>query len=63
MLQGRDNAMIPTLLWDYWSGGETNKAAAAGVWLVIGLLAVVTAWQLVARLATRGSKVAPLQAG
>jgi iron(III) transport system permease protein len=63
LLQGADNATLPTLLYTYWSGGETNKAAAAGVWLVIGLLAVVIAWQLLARLATRGSKVAPLQAG
>jgi iron(III) transport system permease protein len=53
MLQGADNATLPTLLYTYWSGGETNKAAAVGVWLVIGLLAVVIAWQLVARFASR----------
>ena len=50
MLQGADNATLPTLLYSYWSGGETNKAAAVGVWLVLGLLAVVVVWQLVARL-------------
>jgi iron(III) transport system permease protein len=63
MLQGADNATVPTLLYTYWSGGETNKAAAVGVWLVIGLLAVVAAWQLLARFASRGPKVEPLQAG
>ena len=50
MLQGADNATLPALLYSYWSGGETNKAAAVGVWLVLGLLAVVIAWQLLARL-------------
>jgi iron(III) transport system permease protein len=63
LLQGADNATLPTLLYTYWSGGETNKAAAVGVWLVIGLLAVVTAWQLLARIASRGAKVEPVQAG
>ncbi len=53
LLQGADNATLPTLLYTYWSGGETNKAAAVGVWLVIGLLAVVIAWQLLARFASR----------
>jgi iron(III) transport system permease protein len=55
MLQGADNATLPALLYSYWSGGETNKAAAVGVWLVIGLLAVVIAWQVLARLASSGS--------
>jgi iron(III) transport system permease protein len=54
LLQGADNATLPTLLYSYWSGGETNKAAAVGVWLVLGLLAVVVVWQLLARL-TAGS--------
>jgi iron(III) transport system permease protein len=51
LLQGADNTMLPALLYSYWSGGETNKAAAVGVWLVLGLLAVVIAWQVLARLA------------
>ncbi len=38
MLQGRDNAVIPTLLWDYWSGGEPNRTAAGGLWLTIALV-------------------------
>jgi iron(III) transport system permease protein len=59
LLQGADNATLPTLLYSYWSGGETNKAAAVGVWLVLGLLAVVVAWQLLARL-TAGS-VSPVE--
>ncbi len=55
LLQGADNATLPTLLYSYWSGGEINKAAAVGVWLVIGLIAVVAAWQLVQRLMARRS--------
>ena len=55
MLQGADNATLPALLYSYWSGGETNKAAAVGVWLVIGLLAVVIIWQVLARLTARSA--------
>jgi iron(III) transport system permease protein len=54
LLQGADNATLPTLLYTYWSGGETNKAAAVGVWLVLGLLAIVIIWQLLQRLAAGG---------
>jgi iron(III) transport system permease protein len=54
LLQGADNATLPTLLYTYWSGGETNKAAAVGVWLVLGLLAVVLIWQVLQRLAAGG---------
>jgi iron(III) transport system permease protein len=45
MLQGRSNSVLPTLLWDYWSGGELNKAASVGVWLGLALLACVVIWQ------------------
>ncbi len=55
LLQGADNATLPTLLYTYWSGGEINKAAAVGVWLVLGLLAIVIIWQLLQRLATGGA--------
>jgi len=48
-------ATLPTLLYTYWSGGEINKAAAVGVWLVLGLLAIVIIWQLLQRLATGGA--------
>jgi iron(III) transport system permease protein len=58
MLQGANNATLPALLYSYWSGGETNKAAAVGVWLVLGLLAVVVAWQLVVRLTAAGTATA-----
>ena len=62
LLQGADNATLPTLLYSYWSGGETNKAAAVGVWLVLGLLAVVIAWQVLVRLAAgRGAPAEPLK--
>jgi iron(III) transport system permease protein len=49
MLQGRDNQVVTTLLWDWWQGGEPTRAAAVGVWLVAALLVALTAWQLLAR--------------
>lgn len=49
MLQGRENVVVPTLLWDYWSGGEPNRAAAVGVWLVIALVVFLSLWQAFAR--------------
>src|SRR6476659_8656480 len=55
LLPGADNATLPTLIYPYWSGGEINKAAAVGVWLVLGLLAIVIIWQLLQRLATGGA--------
>ncbi|MCC6779867.1 MAG: iron ABC transporter permease [Hyphomicrobiales bacterium] len=64
MLQGADNATLPTLLYSYWSGGETTKAAAVGVWLVIGLIAVVGTWQLlqwmIARRSPRAGTLEPV---
>lgn len=48
MLQGRDNAVITTTLWDYWQGGEPTRAAAVGVWLVGVLLAALVLWQVLA---------------
>jgi Na+(H+)/acetate symporter ActP len=60
LLQGADNATLPTLLYSYWSGGETNKAAAVGVWLVLGLIVVVVVWQLLQRLvASRAASAEP----
>lgn len=49
MLQGRDNVVISTLLWDYWAAGQPNRAAAVGVWLTIVLGAMVGVWQLFQR--------------
>lgn len=49
LLHGGDNRTLPVLLWNYWSGGEPNKAAAVGVWLVVAMLLVVSAWQIVSR--------------
>jgi iron(III) transport system permease protein len=60
LLQGADNATLPTLLYSYWSGGETNKAAAVGVWLVLGLIAVVVVWQLLQRLVAVRAAAEPL---
>jgi iron(III) transport system permease protein len=49
MLQGRDNQVVTTLLWDWWNGGEPTRAAAVGVWLVAALLLALTLWQVLAR--------------
>ncbi|MCW5774777.1 MAG: iron ABC transporter permease, partial [Rhodospirillaceae bacterium] len=49
ILQGRDNTMLSTLLWDYWAAGQPNRAAAVGVWLIAALGLMVGAWQLLQR--------------
>ncbi|MDB5406512.1 MAG: binding-protein-dependent transport system inner rane protein [Rhodospirillales bacterium] len=49
MLQGRDNAVIPTLIWDYWSGGEPTHMAAGGIWLTAALIVFLLLWRLLAR--------------
>ena len=49
MLQGRDNGVIPTLLWDYWSGGDPTRTAAGGLWLTVALVLFLALWQAVAR--------------
>ncbi len=49
LLQGRDNKVIPTLLWDYWSGGEPNRTAAGGLWLTVALMLFLVLWRSVAR--------------
>ncbi len=45
LLQGDDNATVAVQLWSYWSGGEPNKAAAVGVWLVVAMTVVTVVWQ------------------
>ena len=49
LLQGRDNKVIPTLLWDYWSGGEPNRTAAGGLWLTVALVLFLVLWRSVSR--------------
>jgi iron(III) transport system permease protein len=49
MLQGRDNGVIPTLLWDYWSGGDPTHTAAGGLWLTALLVLFLGVWQALAR--------------
>jgi iron(III) transport system permease protein len=49
LLQGRDNKVIPTLLWDYWSGGEPNRTAAGGLWLTAALVVFLVLWRMVSR--------------
>ncbi|MEQ8710597.1 MAG: iron ABC transporter permease [Rhodospirillales bacterium] len=48
LLAGANNTTLPVLLWGYWSGGEPNKAAAIGVWLVFAMLICVAGWQIMA---------------
>jgi iron(III) transport system permease protein len=45
MLSSRDNTVVPTLLWDYWTGGEPTRAATVGVWLIVALAAFLSVWQ------------------
>jgi iron(III) transport system permease protein len=49
MLQGRDNAVIPTLIWDYWSGGEPTHMAAGGIWLTAALIIFLLLWRGLSR--------------
>jgi iron(III) transport system permease protein len=49
LLQGRNNPVIPTLLWDYWSGGEPNRTAAGGLWLTVALVLFLIAWRIVSQ--------------
>jgi iron(III) transport system permease protein len=45
LLQGDDNATVAVQLWSYWAGGEPNKAAAVGVWLVVAMTLLTVLWQ------------------
>lgn len=45
LLQGDDNTTVAVQLFSYWSGGQPNKAAAVGVWLVLAMTIVTVAWQ------------------
>ena len=56
LLQGDDNATVAVQLWSYWSGGEPNKAAAVGVWLVLAMTVVTVVWQW---LSVRRPELAP----
>ena len=48
MLSSRSNTVLPTLLWDYWTGGEPTRAATVGVWLVLALACILALWHVVA---------------
>lgn len=53
MLQGYDNSVVTTLLWDAWAGGDVTRSAAIGMWLIIATSALLLVWQVVTRLTTR----------
>jgi iron(III) transport system permease protein len=55
LLQGEDNAMLAVLLWGYWSGGQPNKAAAVGVWLVVLMAMATIGWQAMASRSRRNA--------
>lgn len=46
MLQGRDNVVVSTLLWNYWDTGRAPMASAVGVGLIGGLIVLVILWQV-----------------
>jgi len=46
MLSGRNNIVLPTLLWDYWTGGEPTRAATVGVWLLAALAVFLALWHV-----------------
>jgi len=46
MLSSRNNTVLPTLLWDYWTGGEPTRAATVGVWLVFALACILALWHV-----------------
>ena len=43
VLHGRQNTVISTLIWDYWSGGNPMAASAIGVWLIVALTILISA--------------------
>lgn len=45
LLQGGENQTLPVVLWNFWVGGEPNKAAAVGLWLVVLLFVIMLVWQ------------------
>jgi len=48
LLQGGENQTLPVVLWNFWVGGEPNKATAVGLWLVILVFATMLIWQAAA---------------
>lgn len=53
LLQGRDNATLPTLLFAYWTQGQPAKTAAVAVWFVFGLVVLLALAHLLQSLAAR----------
>ncbi len=53
MLSGRNNTVLPTLLWDYWTGGEPTRAATVGVWLVAALAVFLAIWHVLSNRALK----------
>ncbi|MBN9080172.1 MAG: hypothetical protein BGP04_18055 [Rhizobiales bacterium 62-17] len=53
LLQGRDNATLPTLLFAYWTQGQPAKTAAVAVWFVFGLVLLLAIAHLLQSLAAR----------
>ena len=46
LLQGGGNQTLPVVLWNFWVGGEPNKAAAVGLWLVVLMFVTMLVWQM-----------------
>jgi iron(III) transport system permease protein len=54
MLQGVNNATVPTLLYSYWTQGQPTRTAAVGVWLALFMIALTFVTEALQRLARRG---------
>jgi len=55
LLQGRDNATLPTLLFSYWNQGYPTTTAAVAIWLVLGLVTLMAIGQGLQAIAARRS--------
>lgn len=53
LLQGRDNATLPTLLFAYWTQGQPAKTAAVAVWFVFGLVLLLAVAHILQSIAAR----------
>lgn len=53
LLQGRDNATLPTLLFAYWTQGQPAKTAAVAVWFVFGLVLLLAIAHILQSIAAR----------
>ncbi len=56
MLQGVNNATVPTLLYSYWTQGQPTRTAAVGVWLALFMIVLTLVTEALQRWAARRSE-------